>query len=147
MKSKWLAQGATAQWGGVANSRVDWTNDTIKVALMTNAYIPNENDGNWDQIKANEVSGGNYTAGGATIAARSVAWNSTRQCVVLDGDDVVWPALTATFRWGVIYKVGGTDTDSPLIGLVDFEADQVVSDLTFAIVWDTDGILNATVVP
>lgn len=147
MKSKWLAQGATGQWGGVANSRIDWANDTIKVALMTDAFVPSESQSNWGEIDANETSGDNYTAGGTTIDNKNVQWNTTRQTVVLDGDDCIWPTLTATFRWGVIYKVGGTDADSPLIGLVDFESNQIVSDLTFAIVWDVDGILNASVVP
>ena len=149
MKSTWFAGGAEGQWSTDPVDRVDWEGDTIKVALLTSAYTPDDyTDSVWSDVNTHETSGANYTAGGSSVANKALTYRlGSPGLVMLDGDDVLWPNLTATFRWGVIYKDTGNDNTSPLLARVDFDSEQVVSDLTFAIVWDADGILTASVLP
>ena len=63
--------------------------------------------------------------------------------IVLDADDVVWANATITARYAAIYKDTGIATTSPLIGWVDFGADQSASGGNFTIQWSPNGILRS----
>lgn len=96
---------------------VDWTNDTIKLAIMGSGYTPADADEFWDDISANEISAvANYSAGGETITGRSVTRNDTLDRGEYNANDVPWPSLgTSTNSFLVAYKSTGTPSTSRLI--------------------------------
>ena len=127
------------------NKEVDFDSDTIKVALLSSSYTPNQDTHDyWDDVSAYEVSGTGYTAGGATLANKSVTYNSSTNVTKFDADDVSWTSSTITARYAVIYDATGTASTSALIGYVDFGSDQSSSSGTFSIVWDSAGIFTTT---
>jgi hypothetical protein len=129
------------------NKEIDWDSDTIKVALLTNAYTPNQ-DGHdyFDDVVANQVTGTGYTSGGNTLANKTNTYDSATNVIKLDADDVTWASSTITARYAVIYDATpATDATRPLIGYVDFGSDQSSSNGNFTITWDSTGIVRVTV--
>jgi hypothetical protein len=129
------------------NKEIDFDTDTIKVALLTNAYTPDQDAHNYyDDVVANEVTGTGYTAGGNTLANKTNSYNSATNVIVLDADDVTWSSSTITARYAVIYDASpATNATRPLIGYVDFGSDQSSSNGNFTITWDATGIVRITV--
>lgn len=129
------------------NKEVDWDTDTIKVALLSNAYTPDQDAHNYfDDVVAHEVTGTGYTAGGLTLANKTNTYNSATNVIVLDADDVTWSASTITARYAVVYDATpATNATKPLIGYVDFGSDQSSSNGNFTITWDSTGIVRITV--
>lgn len=129
------------------NKEVDWDSDTIKVALVSSAYTPNQDSHDyWDDVSANEVSGTGYTADGATLAGKTATYDTATNVVILDANDVVWASSTITARYAVIYDdSGATDAQKVLIGYVDFGSDQSSTNGNFTVTWDATGIVRITV--
>jgi hypothetical protein len=129
------------------NKEIDWDTDTIKVALLTNAYTPDQDAHNYlDDVITNEVSGTGYTAGGNTLANKTNTYNSGTNVIVLDADDTTWSSSTITARYAVVYDASpATNATRPLIGYVDFGSDQSSSNGNFTITWDATGIVRITV--
>lgn len=129
------------------NKEIDWDTDTIKVALLTNAYTPDQDAHNYfDDVVANEVTGTGYTQGGATLSNKTNTYNSATNVIVLDADDVTWSSSTITARYAIVYDASpATNATRPLIGYVDFGSDQSSSNGNFTITWDATGIVRVTV--
>lgn len=119
-------------------------NDVIKCMLCTSSYIPDQDADEFKDDVDNEVSGGNYTATGATIASSAVTTTGT--VTKFDGLDVEWADSTITARYAVIYDSSpGTDAERPLLIYVDFEEDKSSEAGTFKIAWNESGIFTITV--
>lgn len=128
------------------NKEVDFDSDTIKVALLTSSYTPNQDTHDYfNDVSANEVSGTGYTAGGITLASKTATYDSGTNVIVLDAADVTWSSSTITARYAVVYGSTGTASTSPLIGYVDFGSDQSSTNGNFTITWDSTGIVRITV--
>jgi hypothetical protein len=129
------------------NKEIDWDTDTIKVALLTNGYTPDQDAHNYlDDVIASEVTGTGYTAGGNTLANKTNTYNSATNVIVLDADDTTWSSSTITARYAVVYDATpSTNATRPLIGYVDFGSDQSSSNGNFTITWDATGIVRITV--
>jgi len=126
----------------VNEALIDLVDDTIKVALTTSSYTPNQDTHDFFDDITNEVSHASYTAGGATLASKTLTLDTTNDRVDFDAADVVWASATFTARYAVIYKSTGTAATSPLIALIDFGADKSPSAEDFTIVWNAAGILR-----
>lgn len=124
------------------NLRVDLDTDTVKVALVTSSYAPNQDTHDFFDDVTNEVTGTGYTAGGATLGSPVVTLDTTNDRVDFDAADTSWTSSTLTARAAVIYKSTGTASTSPLIAYIDFGSDQVSSAGTFLITWNASGILR-----
>lgn len=129
------------------NKEIDWDTDTIKVALLTNSYTPDQDAHNYfDDVSTFEVTGTGYTQGGNTLANKTNTYNSATNVIVLDADDTTWSSSTITARYAVIYDASpATNATRPLIGYVDFGSDQSSSNGNFTITWDATGIVRITV--
>lgn len=129
------------------NKEIDWDSDVIKVALLSNAYTPDQDAHNYfDDVIANEVSGTGYTAGGLTLQNKTNTYDAANNVVILDADDVTWASSTITARYAAIYDATpATNAERPLIGYVDFGSDQSSSNGNFTITWDATGIVRITV--
>ena len=123
-------------WKLVTTGEIDLNTDTLKVALVTSGYMPSVVHTAWAEVSANEVAAGNgYTTGGVALA-NPVVTNSN-----IDYDDVVWTALSKTFRYAVCYKSGlGGSVTNPLLFYILCDttpADIVVSTSNWSIVWNS----------
>ncbi|RMH18227.1 MAG: hypothetical protein D6698_07355 [Gammaproteobacteria bacterium] len=139
---------ATAYGPGFQNffdNNIDWVNDTIKVALTTSTYTPNQDTHEFFSDVTNEVTGTGYTAGGQTLTTKTATYDSATNTIKLDAADVTWASSTITARYAVVYKDTGVSTTSPLICYIDFVSDQSSSSGDFTITWDANGIINVTV--
>lgn len=138
----------TGIFGTTAARRIDWASDTVKCLLTTSSYTPDVDTHDFLNDITNEVANGSgYTTGGVSLANKTVTYVSASNKVVLDADDASWTLSgSKTARYGVVYKDTGVSSTSPLIGYVDFGADQTSSG-TFKITWDaTDGVMKLTIV-
>ena len=128
------------------NKEVDFDSDTIKVALLTSSYTPNQDTHDYfNDVSSAEVTGTGYTAGGITLASKTATYDSGTNVIVLDAADVTWSSSTITARYAVVYDSTGTSSTSALIGYVDFGSDQSSTNGNFTITWDSTGIVRITV--
>lgn len=126
----------------IMDGSIDLDTDTIKVALVTSSYTPNQDTHDFFDDVTNEVTGTGYTAGGASLASKVVSVDTTDNEGVFDAADVTWSTSTITARGAVIYKSTGTASTSALICYLDFGSDQSSSAGDFTISWNSEGIVN-----
>lgn len=142
----WPGQAIVGQWGTTAARRVDWVTDTIKVALTTSSYAFNQDTHDFFDDVTNEVTGTGYTAGGATLASKTLTYDSATNKIVLDSADPQWTGATiSSIRKAVVYKSTGTASTSPLVAVHTFAGNQTVAAGTFTIQVDADGWARAIV--
>jgi len=128
----------------IGDGSIDFDTDTIKVALVTSAYVPNIDTHDFFDDLTNEVTGAGYTAGGATLGSKTVTVDTSNDSAIYDGDDVSWTTSTFTTAGAVIYKSTGVASTSPLIQYIDFGSSQITSASTFRIIWNVSGLFYVT---
>lgn len=138
MASVFYNSGKTKLWNG----SIDLDTDTIKVAIVTSSYTPDVDAHDFFDDITNEVSAsGTYTAGGMTLANKTLTQDNTNNRAVFDADDVSITSATITGRGVVLYKSTGVASTSPLICYIEFSGGNVTSTSgTFTIPWDSTGI-------
>ncbi len=120
---------------------VDFNTDTTKIALTTASYVPSATTHNFFDDITNEVTGTNYTAGGATITTPAIT--ETGGEVSFTGDNITFaysPAGFTNARYAVLYKDSGTPATSPLIGYYDLATDQSNATVPYSIIF-TGGVI------
>lgn len=128
------------------NKEIDWASDDIRVMLLTSSYTPNQDTHQYVSSLTGEVTGTGYTAGGVALANKTMPYNTATNQLSLKADNVQWANSTITARYAVIYNnTPAAAADKPLIGYVDFGANQSSSAGTFEVVWNAAGIFQATV--
>jgi len=135
------------------STAIDWITNAIKMLLLANTYVFNEtnkDDDVWRSDLTGEVTGTNYTAGGAAVGnsgTRSVVVDTTTNKVQLKAPAVEFLNVTITgIRNAVVYKDTGVPSTSPLIGCIDFGGDQSVNATTFSVDWSGGTVVEFTVV-
>lgn len=122
---KWLS-GALLALGTKVH---DLSADTLKVGLVTSTVTPAiaDTDGRWGaggsvNYSTNEVTpGGNYSAGGPTLA--SVTWTNVSNVPTLRATDVSiaqHASNPTNARWGIVYN--STDASKRALAFIDFGA-------------------------
>lgn len=140
----------TAKWYSKAflslfNKEIDWDSDTIKIMLCTSSYTPDQDTHDYKDDVTNEVVGDGYTAGGATLASKTIDYTGATNVIKLDAADVTWSASTITARYAVIYDdTPATAATKPLLGYIDFGEDKISSTGDFTITFDAAGIFTIT---
>jgi hypothetical protein len=131
-------------WKSLNNKEINLIADTLKLMLCTSTYTPNRGTHRYKSDITNEVSaGGGYTAGGNTIG--SIADAIATNVYTITGANASWPAATFTCRYAPLYDATpATDATRPLIGYVDFGADQSPSNGTLSVTWNASGIGTVT---
>lgn len=124
------------------STKINFSSDTIKVALVTSTYSPSIDNHDFFNDITNEVVGTGYTAGGATLASKTVTQDNTNDKAVFDAADVTWTTSSITARGAILYKSTGVASTSPLIGYIDFGADKTSDVGTFQITINTSGLLT-----
>jgi hypothetical protein len=106
--------------------------------LVTSAYTPNAVTHTKRSDVANEVSGTDYTAGGATLTDTSISAGNTDDEGVFDADDV---GRLDHHRGAVLYTFrGGAASEDELLMYFDFGSDQILSNGNCLLTWDVEGI-------
>jgi hypothetical protein len=129
---------------------IDVEDDTIKVALTTEDYTPDQDAHvNFSDV-TNEVSATGYTAGGQELGTKSLSYATVTNELFFKAGDVKWTVTgSLTARNAVIYKDTGLATASPLIAYGIFNdngspANVTATDGDFNINWDSNGIVKLT---
>ena len=116
---------------------LDTASDTYVCLLDSTASAPSLSLTTYSELTNELPTASGYTVGGELIGNPTVD-----SAGVFDGDDVTWgPGATFASRYGVIYKHSATQY---LIGYIDFESLQTVTNGTFTIQWNLAGILQST---
>ena len=112
---------------------VDLLVDTIHLRAYTAAAAPNQDTVDYrDDLGANELSGGNYTA--QVLANKTVTDDAATNEARFDHDDVTYANLTAAdVRYLVYAKIrGGASSADEVLGWVDLGAQAITaSDLVY----------------
>jgi hypothetical protein len=135
------------QWDNTTNGvfNLGSGGSTMKTSAHTNTYTINQDTDAFFSAVTNEVTGTNYTAGGATLASQTLT--RTTNTVTFDAADVTWTQSGAGFSNGrkfVTYLSTGAGATSRLFSVVTADADvgNVTGDLT--IQWSASGIATWT---
>ena len=121
---------------------VDLDTDTIKAMLVTSAYTPDKDAHHYRSSVTNEVTGTNYTAGGAQLSGKVVAEVDASDWAKFDASNVTWASAYIAARAAVLYKSTGTAANDIVIAYIDFLATKTSSGGDFVIQWATDGIMT-----
>ena len=131
------------QWDNTTNGvfNLGSGGSTMKTSAHTNTYTINQDTDAFFSAVTNEVTGTNYTAGGATLGSQTLTRSTST--VTFDAADVVWTQSGAGFSNGrkfVVYLSTGASATSRLFSVVTADADvgNVTGDLTIA--WSASGI-------
>lgn len=118
---------------------IDLVNDTIKVALYTDAYAAGQIDGAAPAYSVtNEVVASGYTAGGASLATKAVAQDDTNDRASFDAADVTWNSLaTATIQRAIMYD----DTTATKWHMIIWEIATNSNGGNYTLAWNANGIL------
>lgn len=118
----------------IMNGSIDLDTDTIKMMLVTSTYVPNIDTHTKRSDITNEVVGTGYTAGGVTLANKTVTANTTTDKGVFTCDAISITTATITARGCVLYKSrGGASTADEIIAYGDFGSDVTSTGGTFSI--------------
>lgn len=119
---------------------------TFKMALLTDAYTPNQDTHDFYDDLTGEVSssGTNYSTGGATLTTYDPTVDTATNETRLDCADVQWTSATFTARYAVIYQSTGTAGTSALIAYIDFGENKTVASGTLSVTIAGTGLLKIT---
>ena len=141
----WYGNALLGQFSATAARRVDWVTDTIKCSLHTSTYAPNQDTDDFFNDATNEITGTGYTAGGVTLGTKSTSYDATTNEARLIAANAQWTSSSFTARFAVVYSdTAGASSTDPVMGYVNFGADNTVSAGTFTIQWDSTGVLKIT---
>lgn len=104
---------------GLMDGTFNFNTDTFKIALYTGDATLNATTGSY--TSTNEITGGSYVAGGATLTVSQTPTTGPSGTIAyINFSNVSWTgAITA--RGALIYKVG---TGNPTVCVLDFGADK-----------------------
>src|ERR1700757_3578112 len=119
----------------LAAKDISLTSDTIKCALVSSSYTPNQaTDEYWSTPQAYEISGTGYTTGGITLT--SVTSSLVSGVWTFNAANISWTSATFSANYAVIYdSTPGTAATDPLIGYINFGTTESPSAGTLSISW------------
>lgn len=143
MSSHWYNRGLL----GVLQGTINLGTDNIKVMLVNQTYLFDQDHAFADVPSLYEISGAGYVAGFGnsgrqTLASKVFSVDNTLDLATFDAADLNWPAITAgTIGMAILLKEIIDNSASPLIAAVDFP-DWVTNGTLFQLRWDPLGILR-----
>ena len=134
----------------------DLEDNEVKLLLVTSAYTPSVlHDVLADvlsspspEVVAIASPDNGYTQGGEVLASKTITLSDSPSQSVCDAANVTWAALTATFRYGILY-INATVHGfvNPLVAYILFDtapADIVVVGVDWTVQWSPSGILKVS---
>lgn len=137
-------------YAGTDASQMDYLTDVIKCTLHTATYVPLRNTHDKFADATNELTTANgYTAGGITIAGKTMVQGTTITTFDMDDTTVTWTAVTGNlvFQYAVFHDDSITvgPPIKPLIGYIDCGAQTITPGNSFTITTGANGLFQATV--
>lgn len=134
--SFWYAKAFIAAF----NKEIDIDTDTLKAALHTSTYVPDQDAHDYWNDATNEASGTGYTTGGSTLGSKTST--TTTNVWTFDAANTTWTITdTLTARYSVQYEATGNTQTSALMTWQNFGTDETASGGgTFDILWNASGI-------
>jgi hypothetical protein len=135
---------------GLATKTMNWTSDTLKMALSNDATTVTlattgiQAAKLWTDYTTNvtpEITGTGYTAGGATLA--SVTCTVSGDVLTLTATSPQWTSATLTANQAILYD--STASTIQLIAFWDFGGAISVSSGTFTATINASGLYTCTV--
>tara|TARA_R110000824_G_scaffold156217_1_gene329227 strand:+ start:93 stop:512 length:420 start_codon:yes stop_codon:yes gene_type:complete len=120
------------------NKEHDMNTNTFKIALYTSSATLNA--ATTAYATTNEITGTNYTGGGATLSGGSITTSGTT--VFVDFTDPSWASATFTARGALIYN---SSVSNKAVCVLDFGGDFSVAAGTFQIVLPAADASNALI--
>jgi hypothetical protein len=126
-----------------ARGNIDFDTDTFKCMLVTSTYVPNKDTHLKRSDVTNEVAAaGGYVAGGFA-AAVTVTKDTANDRIDVGLAGISIASATITARGAVYYKSrGGLATADELVAYIDFGADIISTNGTWALTASTLRIQN-----
>jgi hypothetical protein len=121
---------------------INFTSDTIKVALLTSSYTPSVSAHVFFSDLTNEVVGAGYTTGGVALTGLAVNQDNVGNDTTVAASNPSWASSTITARYAAVYKSTGTAGTSALIGYIDFGGNKTTNGDTFLIQLAAAGLLE-----
>jgi len=118
----------------------DFATIAMRVALLSDAYVPAKQHTTFASISAAEVSGAGYVAGGELLTGVTVSELIGQDAYAIKADDVSWDPSTITARVICIYE----DISGDLIASFYLDADEISNNGLFEIQWNADGVLKVS---
>lgn len=123
---------------------VNFLTGTVQLSLHTDVTAPLVDTHDFfDDMSTNELANGSgYTTLGATLAGKTITYDSASDQTRWDANDVSWTFTAGkTWRYGVMWiNTAGASTTDPLYALLTWDSNQTVS-TAYTLQWDAAGIL------
>src|SRR5262245_2946299 len=130
---------------------IDVLSDDLRVSNHTVVYVPNQDLHETVADLSGEVTGTNMPAGGIALTGRTIVLDTTLNKVWMRAADSVWSlAVGSGIRYSAVADRDATKfpaaSQKPLVGYIDWGADQAVNGTNFTITWPaTTGLIEFTV--
>jgi len=135
---------------------INLATDVIKLMLVKSSYTPSIAHAVLadvitspsPEVEAVASPSNGYTTGGETLTGQAVTKTDSPSAGKFDANDVTWTALTASFRYGILYSeksVGSPAIVNPLIGYILYDTtpeDVTVSGIDWTTQWNASGIIT-----
>lgn len=139
---KWYGLATTA----MLNAEHDFLTSTYKAMLTTSTFTPNQDTNDFKDDVTNEVVGTGYTAGGTTLANKTIGYTAGSNVTKLDCDDPTWTTVTLSdVKNVVVYNdTPATPATKPLLafGIIDVAVNPNAGNLVITL--DANGLLTTT---
>lgn len=125
-----------------AQADINYSSDTIRAVLLGAGWTPNiDTNEFWSAISTYEITATGYTAGGKTLATKTITYDTASNRTYLDCDPITWSSSTIDAEYIVFLKWTGTAGTSILMSYQSLtgSADSASGDFTFTP--DANGIL------
>ena len=122
-----------------------WVAEDLRLMLLDNLFVPNaaiqQYAGQSGVVDRRLAASGPYPADGMPIVGRIQSYDGNN--AFLDATDInIGPAATLSYRYGCVYAFkGGSLSTSPIRCIIDFVTDQIVTNGTSTIQWNSLGII------
>lgn len=129
----------------LGDGTIDWDSDTIKVAMLTSAYVLNAAHSVFADVSGSEVAAGNgYTSGGVALTNKAVTLAGA--VAKYTADPATWPGLTKTYRYLAVYAEKTVNSRvNPLIALIlvdNTPADIQITGADYSVQWNANGLFT-----
>ena len=131
----------------VSKGTFNLSSDTLKIALFTNTYTPNQDtDVTFSALTGEVSTAGGYTAGGVTLSGVTVNQDNTNHRMKLTATNPSWSPSGSGITFQTVVLYDSTLSTNNLIAYWNFGANQTSGTSgTFTLQFDaTNGVLDLT---
>lgn len=111
---------------------VNWISNNFRCILVSN-YTFNNNHNYLSDVQSYEISGDNYTPGGALLSNKTIENDILNNRVIFKADTIQWSNVRVNARGAIIYYNSGNVENSTLVCYIDFGSNKISNNTNFKI--------------